>query len=430
MTMELMMLHEAIDKVKDSILLHLNQEMKKAVNIIEATNDKIQFEVKTYPLDCAKIDQLKEELKKVFSGYEFKVQTGESLDHQTPSVNLKEDFLSRLTHSDLATSKQKRRVDSEPDPGFDPTVVIRKKSEENNEIESPEATPNNHKMDCLIEEIHTIVTKEEKESQNHHFENDDPEPAVLKEVATNPMWEDNGIPTAPDPQDANFNKYLESELDRIKSLFLNDDQNFKSSSSAALVQQRKGIEKDNPRPLRQSLPESSEQDGLARSKSQVSLKNSSSVKALGTVGGGLRTSNSSQQYYKMKFEELYSRSKGHRKAESRPTSKNPAHNKTKDSKKSATSASQQQQEARGIGFLQATPKKDIGRKISQELADVARHHLSAFEKEGGKIGSISKGNSSSITNLIGKSGKNIPHFTPLFHPPSFLPTPDRQQSAS
>lgn len=69
--MEFQLLHDTVDKMKDNILLHLNQEMKKAIQLIDATKDKLQLEISTFALDCPRIDKMKQDLRRLFEPYEF-----------------------------------------------------------------------------------------------------------------------------------------------------------------------------------------------------------------------------------------------------------------------------------------------------------------------------------------------------------------------
>ena len=99
------MLHEAVDKVKEGLLLHLNLEMKKAISMIEATMDKIQLEVKTFAVDHARIDEIKDNLKAAFTGYDFKIQDAQEGSNTINKVEL----VDRLTFNENEHAHRRMR---------------------------------------------------------------------------------------------------------------------------------------------------------------------------------------------------------------------------------------------------------------------------------------------------------------------------------
>lgn len=99
------MLHEAVDKVKEGLLLHLNHEMKKAISMIEGTMDKIQLEVKTFAVDHARIDEIKDSLKGAFTGYDLKFQDGPG----ALNIDSKEEVIDRLTYNEQVQPHRRMR---------------------------------------------------------------------------------------------------------------------------------------------------------------------------------------------------------------------------------------------------------------------------------------------------------------------------------
>lgn len=82
--MEFTMLQETVQKIKEEVQGHLQKELQTAIHLIDSTKENVSIEVKTFALDCPKIDDIKRELKEVFKYYEFKgliKPTGNLLDH-------------------------------------------------------------------------------------------------------------------------------------------------------------------------------------------------------------------------------------------------------------------------------------------------------------------------------------------------------------
>lgn len=209
--MEIMMLHEAVDKIKDEILLHLNNEMRKSIKLIENANEKLEIEIKSFELDCFKIDTIKKDLKNVFAKYEFKVNAngkgfkGDNLIDRLTSHN-------NVLHEPISLIESIKDADDEPREMFD--------YGESNTTEFNGFSGRDSKLFGGIPEPEKMPAishlEESKEKLQSSF---DPLDSI-----------------APDPSDANFNKFLETELERIKKNFLGD-----SSSKIELQSESKGI---------------------------------------------------------------------------------------------------------------------------------------------------------------------------------------------
>ncbi len=193
-TMEIMMLHEAVDKIKDEILLHLNNEMRRGIQLIEGTQEKLELEIRSFELDCSKIDAIKRDLSSVFANYAFTVKAN---DFAKPGENVIDRLTTHQLFKESVSLKQSLRGDDEAKEVFE---VADNMTADLNGVSAQ--TSNIMLLAEVDKPLFSSQVDASKEKPDTSF---DPAECV-----------------PPDPSDANFNKFLENELERIKKNFLTD----------------------------------------------------------------------------------------------------------------------------------------------------------------------------------------------------------------
>lgn len=192
-TMEIMMLHEAVDKIRDEILLHLNNEMRRGIQLIEATQEKLELEIRSFELDCPKIDAIKRDLRSVFANYAFTVKAN---DFARPGENVIDRLTSHQLLREPVSLKQSARGDEEAKEVFEVADNMTA------DLNGVSAQTSNIMLTDADKPLFASQVDASKEKADTSF---DPADCI-----------------PPDPSDANFNKFLENELERIKKNFLTD----------------------------------------------------------------------------------------------------------------------------------------------------------------------------------------------------------------
>lgn len=246
-TMEVMMLHEAVDKIKDEILLHLNNEMRRGVQLIEATQEKLELEIRSFELDCAKIDAIKRDLRSVFADYAFTVK---ACDFARPGENVIDRLTTHQLFKETVSLKQSARGDDEAKEVFE--------AADNMTADLNGVSAHTSNIMLLAEVDKPLFSSQVDASKEKVDTSFDPADCV-----------------PPDPSDANFNRFLENELERIKKNFLTDSPGKPEPPGA-----RPGLAAAGP----ERRPKS--------------------------IGPAKSPSFAAQFTYKQKFEELYRRGKG------------------------------------------------------------------------------------------------------------------------
>jgi hypothetical protein len=193
-TMEIMMLHEAVDKIKDEILLHLNNEMRRGIQLIEATQEKLELEIRSFELDCAKIDAIKRDLSSVFANYAFTVNAN---DFGKPGENVIDRLTTHQLFKESVSLKQSLRGDDEAKEVFEVA--------DNMTADLNGVSAHTSNIMLLAEADKPLFSSQVDASKEKADTSFDPAECV-----------------PPDPSDANFNKFLENELERIKKNFLTE----------------------------------------------------------------------------------------------------------------------------------------------------------------------------------------------------------------
>lgn len=237
--LEMMMLQEAVDLVKDSLLVPLNHELRRVVRMVEEAQSKVlEFEIETVRADEEKIKQIKELLKSVFLTQSCKVnilvgnqQNGVPLVEPDPELkHLKNTLKSRgiveQVPDHLLTPKANG---APPHPAHFPSSNADYHSRPLS-IQAGITKPSEIGMRDVISpnEPHSIPNVKWDKSMSNA-------PAELLESASvlqtslkkielitpNPTSQKFVLAPA-EEENSNFNAFLETELERIKATFLND----------------------------------------------------------------------------------------------------------------------------------------------------------------------------------------------------------------
>lgn len=307
-TMEVFLLQQSIEKIKDEILLQLNLELKKAIKLIESASTKSEIQINTFALDNSKIESIKSELNSIFADYQFKVESDqlqeitnrqiatEVIDRITSNPLL--DYLHRARESEeIPETNRESKADDEANnqasKGSIEAVkasfsslrhVMNKKMPERKSVEA----------EVVIVEAPSPSNKENKESM---FESIFKPSSSKKLDDNNKLFEFEGEFEVPDVTDSNFNTFLEKELERIKKTFLEDGPVPQAGQLMSKVNSRKQSDK---------LFEEIQPEGTF-SKRAASIGHKKSVHAMTQSPrqrkglGGLS--------YKDKFEDLYFKGK-------------------------------------------------------------------------------------------------------------------------
>ena len=68
------MLQQAIQQLKDDLLLPVNKEMKTLITAIEQSDCSISVEISYMPLDCHKVESVKNTLKDIHDLFKISTQ--------------------------------------------------------------------------------------------------------------------------------------------------------------------------------------------------------------------------------------------------------------------------------------------------------------------------------------------------------------------
>lgn len=355
--MQVFLLQQAIEQIKDGILLQLNLEMKKAVGVIEDARAKSELQIKTFALDNAKIEAIKSQLSSIFGEYQFKVEEDQ---HSTLSTSrqLATEVIDRITSHPLVGFGRESTVEEQPltagtCPQLDRRNLVSKENEDvckqsfsslrhvrskdsgNFSVtnESGAMNPKDH-VDPIKESLFESIFKPHTSA---------------KIEASKKLFEYEAEIEVPDVTDSKFNEFLENELDRIKKTFLEDGQMVPSTHVA---------EKVETKTVKENLGSDRSRDKF--SKRAASIGHKKSVQRLGQSPSQKKGFGTLS--YKEKFEDLYFRGKN-----------------KQGSKESTKQTSNQNKNSKAFQFKQAAHSdvQDEFRSASQTskpLSKYARPH--------------------------------------------------------
>lgn len=206
---EMLALQQTLDRMRDQLLLPVNHELKKLVSMIEQAEDKLDFEIKIQGFSTSKLEQLKENIKKFTEEFSFVVT----------SENKRSSDLSKKK-PDLVFQASRGHVPTPVKQSFLSDTIGRSKSHEKITLKN-------------VKDADTTASKRQIDSQKPIVSSSQPRFPVI-EVAIDP-----GLLEV-DIDDKHFNEFLESELERIKKKFLDDE-----PSRGAKARQSKSISENH-----------------------------------------------------------------------------------------------------------------------------------------------------------------------------------------
>lgn len=308
-TMEIMMMQQILDNIKDNLLLHLNREMQAASQTVEKglklrkKGGNLQLEVKTVALNCEKIDEIKKELQQVFGGYQFRVVSrvdGDLLQssnngQDTPellggvqSYNITPRAIDEIQHGTGShVNPRGKSCRSLQGINIQPHHMKKSNKEQYSEHKFEDFSKNFEKSPTEISD--PLISTSKLTNDNHHSTS----------IIRTDRDADFGASIIPDPSDSNFNCFLESELEKITKAFLQD---------TPLKESEKKVEK--PKATKVESREHSRQSQVSRRLTKNPSTNLESKKKR-TASSNTHHSKGSKgnAYYKEKFEELYNKGK-------------------------------------------------------------------------------------------------------------------------
>lgn len=298
--MEIFLLEQAIEKIKDEILLQLNLEMKKAIRLIEEASTKYELQIKTFSLNNNKIESIKSQLGTIFGEYQFKIES----NHPTEATNrqIAIEVIDRVTNNPLLESMQEAKnvpadhrisspecvsaietqnpISKEITDTFKPSFSSLRNLKSNDNKKSTASQP-------IVMPIREVIDSPIKESP---FESIFKPHSPSKFENPIKLFEFEAELQLPDVTDNEFNLFLEKELERIKKTFLEDD-------SLPQVNQ---VIKAKSRKQSDKIVEEIKPSGFSKRAASIGYKkNSQGLTQSPRQNRGLVAS------YKEKFEDLY-----------------------------------------------------------------------------------------------------------------------------
>lgn len=302
--MEIFLLQQAIEKIKDDILLQLNLEMKKAIRLIEDASSKYELQIKTFSLDTFKIEAIKSQLGTIFGEYQFKVES----DHPTEATShqIATEVIDRVTQYPLLEETQDRKNNPE-----DPKIMFRD-SVSDVKFLNPVVKEKTDSLKPSFSSLRNLKLKDSKNSITNEsvglpvreavdspiketlFESIfKPQPSSKLETSKK-LFEFEAELQLPDVTDTNFNQFLENELERIKKTFL-EDTPMPPLTQNTKIDSRKQSEK---------IVEEIEQTNFSKRASSIGNQKNSSA-----LTQSPRQKRNQAISYKEKFEDLYFKGK-------------------------------------------------------------------------------------------------------------------------
>lgn len=321
--MEVFLLQQSIEKIKDDILYQINVEMKKAIRLIEEANTRSELQIKTFALDSQKIESIKSQLGSIFGEYQFKVES----EHNSESAQqLAAEVIDRITNNPMIVSAQNKSANPAEKSKESKTDEQSKVLQEQSPLLDKRNTIIKEKIDHLKPSFSSLRILKDKETKGN---GKDQNSVTMREVVDSPiketlfesvfkpqpssklesskrLFEFEAELQLPDVTDTNFNEFLENELEKIKRTFLED-----KPAQYLLPQSNQTSRKQSERLTEEANTGSFSKRALSigHKKSGHALTQSPKHKKLSTLS------------YKEKFEELYF--KGKKVPKERAQSKNP-----------------------------------------------------------------------------------------------------------
>ena len=203
------MLQQAIQQLKDDLLLPVNKEMKTLITAIEQSDCSISVEISYMPLDCHKVESVKNTLKDIHDL--FKIST------QFDRVQI-----GKVKFSSSNAAYQTPRINAQA-----PTPIKRSFLGENMGRSSSHDKINFRSTLPLS----SASTRDVPLFKKKH-------PLPVAEICLSQDLLD------PKIDDTNLNDFLEGELDRIKKMFLEDSPAPKSSRKLGNIKEKQSLDVD------------------------------------------------------------------------------------------------------------------------------------------------------------------------------------------
>lgn len=235
---EMLALQQTVDRIRDQLLLPVNHELKKVVNLIEQAEDKLDLEVMIQGFDLNKIEQIKVEMRKISEDFSIFV-----ISENNKATDQK------LKKTELVVHPPRKQAPTPVKQSFLSDAMGRSKSQEKIFVKN-------------AKDADTTASKRQFDSQKALMSTSQPRFPVV-EVALDPCLLEVDI------DDKHFNEFLESELERIKKKFLDEEpsRGLKSRQSKSISENKKVGE-----PASEGRIKSSKQKGFTN-KYEIAEKN-------------------------------------------------------------------------------------------------------------------------------------------------------------
>ena len=298
---------QAVAKIRDDLLLQIDQQMKHAVKFIEDASYMSEVRVQRVQVDRGKIEGVVKELVDIFASYRFNIEcdrTGEFARYGTDG-----DTVDKVERSHAIEQIQQcvARENTENDKVLSSIKAV------NQIIENPKkelldiakqsftSMRNIHggMTDRFINILNPNLTESEdlnlKERINPLFESVFMPHSANKSVPVQKLFDFQEEIIIPEASDSNFNNFLDNELERIKKAFLDDQ------PASGIPLSKKSSRKQSGKLFEQSSAEN------VIGKRAVSIGNKKSLQTISH--SPIQKKQIGTLSYKEKFEDIYFKGK-------------------------------------------------------------------------------------------------------------------------